>query len=93
MLDVIMPAMDGFGIYDRIRKLDDKVIISFLRAADMAYYEVLKKHYPNIKEDYVIRKPVDNESSTKTNKISIVKMKNKVLQYILKHNGDMASQG
>ena len=62
ILDVIMPEMDGFSLYEMIKKLDDKVIICFLTATDDAYYEILKKNYPNIDESCIIHKPVDNES-------------------------------
>jgi DNA-binding response OmpR family regulator len=62
ILDVKLPGMDGFSLYEIIKKLDDKVRICFLTAADKAYYEILKKHYPRIKENCVIYKPVDNES-------------------------------
>jgi CheY-like chemotaxis protein len=61
ILDVKLPGMDGFSLYEIIKKLDDKVRICFLTAADKAYYEILKKHYPRIKENCVIYKPVDNE--------------------------------
>jgi CheY-like chemotaxis protein len=59
ILDVVMPEMDGFSLYEKIKKLDDKVIICFLTAAHDTYYEILKKKYPNINEDCVIHKPVD----------------------------------
>jgi DNA-binding response OmpR family regulator len=62
VLDVKMPKMDGFSLYEKIKKLDDKVAICFLTAADKTYYERLKKHYPSINENCVIHKPVDNES-------------------------------
>ena len=62
ILDVKLPGIDVFSLYEKIRKLDDKVIICFLTAADKAYYEILKKHYPSINENCVIHKPVDNES-------------------------------
>jgi DNA-binding response OmpR family regulator len=65
LLDVKMPEMDGFRLYEKIKKLDDKVIICFLTATDDAYYEILKKHYPSINENCVIHKPVDNESLLK----------------------------
>jgi len=61
ILDVILPT-NGFSLYEKIKKLDDKVTICFLTATDKAYYEALKKHYPSIKENCVIHKPVDNES-------------------------------
>jgi DNA-binding response OmpR family regulator len=62
ILDVKMPEMDGFSIYEKIKRLDDKVAICFLTATDDAYYERLKKNYPRINEDCIIHKPVDNES-------------------------------
>ena len=31
ILDVKMPAMDGFSLYEKIKKLDDKVIVFFLQ--------------------------------------------------------------
>ena len=63
ILDVKMPAMNGFGLYKKIRKLDDKVRICFLTAADAVYYEILRKQsFPNIDENCIIRKPVDNDS-------------------------------
>jgi CheY-like chemotaxis protein len=62
ILDVKLPGMDGFSLYEKIRKLDDKVVICFLTAADRTYYEMLRKQYPSINENCVIHKPVDNES-------------------------------
>ena len=62
ILDVRMPGMSGFSLYREIRKLDDKVSICFLTAADELYYETLKKCYPNIDENCIIHKPVDNDS-------------------------------
>jgi len=62
ILDVKLPGMDGFSLYEKIKKLDDKVIICFLTAADRTRYEMLRKQYPSINENCVIHKPVDNES-------------------------------
>ncbi|MGA8084704.1 MAG: response regulator [Candidatus Nitrosopolaris sp.] len=65
ILDIKMPVMSGFSLYGEIKKLDDKVIICFLTAADEAYYETLKECYPNINQNHIIRKPVDNDSLIK----------------------------
>jgi DNA-binding response OmpR family regulator len=62
MLDVKMPEMDGFSLYEKIKKVDDRVRICFLTAIDDTYYETLKKNYPAINENCIIHKPVDNES-------------------------------
>ena len=65
LLDVKMPKIDGFSLYEKIKKLDDKVPICFLTAADDAYYGISKKKHPSINETCVIHKPVDNESLLK----------------------------
>ncbi|MGB6527657.1 MAG: response regulator [Candidatus Nitrosopolaris sp.] len=65
ILDVKLPGMNGFSLYTKIKKLDDKARICFLTAVDKAYYEILKKHYSGIKENCVIYKPVENESLLK----------------------------
>jgi DNA-binding response OmpR family regulator len=62
ILDVLMQGMSGFSLYNEIRKLDDKVPICFLTAADEIYYENLKESHPNIDESCIIHKPVDNDS-------------------------------
>jgi DNA-binding response OmpR family regulator len=62
ILDVKMPGMSGFSLYSEITKLDGNVSISFLTAADNVYYETLKKCHPNIDENCIIHKPVDNKS-------------------------------
>jgi hypothetical protein len=38
-----MPVMNGFGLYNEIRKVDDKIKISFLAAATDVYYESFLK--------------------------------------------------
>jgi DNA-binding response OmpR family regulator len=60
ILDVKMPKM--ISLYNEIRKIDNKVPICFLKAADELYYETLRKCYPNIDDNCIIHKPVDNES-------------------------------
>jgi DNA-binding response OmpR family regulator len=62
ILDVKMPKMTGFSLYSEIRKIDNKVLICFLTAADDVYYEALKKCYPKIDENCIIHKPVDNDT-------------------------------
>lgn len=62
VLDVKMPIMNGFGLSQAIRKLDEKVKICFLTAASDVYYEDFGKQvFPNIDEKCVIHKPIENE--------------------------------
>ena len=34
ILDIRMPKMDGYELYDKIRKIDDKVKVCFLTASE-----------------------------------------------------------
>jgi DNA-binding response OmpR family regulator len=62
LLDVKMPVMNGFGLYQAIRKLDDKVKICFLTAVSDVYYEAFgNQAFPKIDEVYIIQKPIENE--------------------------------
>jgi CheY-like chemotaxis protein len=62
-----MPTMDGLSVYQRIRKLDDKVEICFLTAGSLNVDEEFAKQvFPILeKEDRFIRKPVSNEELIK----------------------------
>src|SRR2546427_6213335 len=63
ILDVKMPVLNGFALYQQIRKLDYKVKICFLTAAtDFNYESFGKPACVNIHEKYFIRKPIENES-------------------------------
>ena len=62
IIDVKMPVIDGFSLYEKIKKLDGKVATCFLTVADDVYYKTSKKKHPTINENCVIHKPVDNES-------------------------------
>ena len=62
LLDVNMPGMNGFRLYQAIRKLDDKVKICFLTAASVVHYEAFgKQSFPNINEECIIQMPIENE--------------------------------
>ncbi len=53
--------MNGFELYKKIRKLDNRVIICFLTAGEMYYEEVRKQVFPELEANCFIRKPITNE--------------------------------
>jgi two-component system, OmpR family, response regulator ChvI len=58
LLDIRMTAMNGFELYKKIRKVDDKVKACFITAFDDYYYEEFKESFPELDEaKYFIRKP------------------------------------
>jgi len=61
LIDIAMPKMNGFELYDKIRELDKKVKISFVTASEMFYEEIRKEAFPEL--DTIIcfiRKPIEN---------------------------------
>ena len=70
ILDIKMPNMDGFELYEKIKKKDDKVKICFLTASESYYEEFRKKEYSALDKDLFIKKPIDNDDLLKeVNKI------------------------
>ena len=68
LLDLVMPNMSDFELYQKIRMLDDKVKICFLTASGINHEEFKKKvdyatiNYP---ENCFIIKPIENEELIK----------------------------
>ena len=65
VLDIKMPGMDGFELYRKIQKIDDKAKVCFLTASEMSYEEFRRKEYGALDKDLFIRKPVENEELIK----------------------------
>jgi DNA-binding response OmpR family regulator len=61
ILDIKMPKMDGFELYDEIKKKDQKAKVCFLTASELYYEEFRKKEYHTIDKSLFIRKPIHTE--------------------------------
>jgi two-component system, OmpR family, response regulator ChvI len=58
LLDIRMPKMDGFELYQRITQLDSKTKVCFMTAFEV-YYDALKELFPDSYESVCfIRKPI-----------------------------------
>jgi YesN/AraC family two-component response regulator len=68
ILDIKMPKMDGFQLYNKIKEKDPKAKICFLTATEI-YYEKFRKLRTGlgktIDEDYFIQKPINIEDLIK----------------------------
>ncbi len=64
LLDIRMPEMDGFKLYEELKKLDKEVKAVFISAFDINS-EALRSIYPELRVESFIRKPVDSDSLTK----------------------------
>jgi CheY-like chemotaxis protein len=61
ILDIKMPKMDGFELYDEIKKIDDNAKVCFLTASEMYYKASRKEKYCSLYKDLFIQKPIANE--------------------------------
>jgi DNA-binding response OmpR family regulator len=58
LIDVKMPKMNGFELYQEIEKIDNKVKVCFITAFEV-YYEALREIFPNLEVGCFIRKPIE----------------------------------
>jgi two-component system, OmpR family, response regulator ChvI len=71
MLDVKMPKIDGFELYNEIKKIDNQAQVCFITATDKNNYEGLEgperqsgdkeKLYCELKKDMFLQKPISND--------------------------------
>jgi CheY-like chemotaxis protein len=57
LLDIRMPKMNGFELYDKIEKIDNKVKVCFVSAYDVED-KVLRKRFPTLEVKCFLPKPV-----------------------------------
>ena len=60
LLDVRMPGMTGFELYEEINKMDKRAHVIFITAFEV-YYEALKEIYPDLVPSSFIQKPISND--------------------------------
>ena len=69
ILDILMPKMNGFEFYIKIKEKDHKVKVCFLTASEY-YYEKFRKKYSSelvklLDKEFFIQKPINNEDLIK----------------------------
>jgi two-component SAPR family response regulator len=67
LLDIKMPAMNGFELYDKMKRIDNKVKVCFISAYDVEY-AALGEQFPSLERDgiipnKIIRKPIEVSNS------------------------------
>jgi two-component system, OmpR family, response regulator ChvI len=64
LVDVRMPKMNGFELYQEIEKVDKKSKVCFITAFEV-YYHALREIFPTLEESCFIRKPIEIDDLVK----------------------------
>ena len=64
LVDVRMPKMNGFELYQEIEKLDKKSKVCFITAFEV-YYHALREIFPTLEVGCFIRKPIEIDDLVK----------------------------
>jgi two-component system catabolic regulation response regulator CreB/two-component system response regulator ChvI len=57
LIDVKMPNMNGFQLYQRLREIDNNCQVCFITAFE-TYYQALREFFPKLDVSCFIKKPV-----------------------------------
>ena len=60
LLDVKMPNMNGFQLYQRLREIDNNCQVCFITAFE-TYYQALREVFPKLDVSCFIKKPVSGK--------------------------------
>lgn len=63
LLDIKMPKMNGFELYQKMKEIDNNVKVCFVTASELFYEEFRENR--DIDEKYFILKPMKNEQMMK----------------------------
>jgi CheY-like chemotaxis protein len=62
LLDIKMPKMNGFELYQKMKEIDRNIKICFLTASELFYHEYRRLDaYPTLDKEYFIQKPCRTE--------------------------------
>ena len=61
ILDIVMPKMDGFELYEELKKADPGVKICFLTASEMYHEEIREEKYSVLDNELFIQKPISTD--------------------------------
>ncbi len=61
LLDIKMPKIDSFDLFEKIKKMDNRIIICFLTASESYYEQYRKQEFAMMDKNLFIQKPIENE--------------------------------
>jgi DNA-binding response OmpR family regulator len=61
LIDIMMPEMDGFELYERLKKLDPDVKMCFLTASEMYHQKIREVEHYTLNKDLFLQKPISTD--------------------------------
>jgi CheY-like chemotaxis protein len=61
LIDIVMPNIDGFEFYERIKNIDPDIKVCFLTASEMYHEEFRKVEHCALNEDLFLQKPISTD--------------------------------
>jgi DNA-binding response OmpR family regulator len=61
ILDIVMPKMDGFELYEQLKKVDPGINICFLTASEMYHEEMRGIEHCALNRDLFLQKPISTD--------------------------------
>jgi DNA-binding NtrC family response regulator len=82
IIDIMMPKMCGFELYEYLKKIDPYIQVCFLTASEMYYLKVREVEHCALNEDLFLQKPISAEDLVREidKKISGLGTKQKILK-------------
>jgi DNA-binding response OmpR family regulator len=61
LIDIMMPKIDGFELYERLRKIDPDIKVCFLTASEAYHEEFRKAEHCSLNKDLFLQKPISTD--------------------------------
>ena len=61
LIDIMMPEMHGFELYERLKKLDPDVKMCFLTASDLYHQKIREVEHYTLNKDLFLQKPISTD--------------------------------
>ena len=73
-----MPNMDGFELYERLKRIDSDIRVCFLTASEMYHEEFRKAEHSALNKDLFLQKPISTDDLVRevSRKISSINCSN-----------------
>jgi DNA-binding response OmpR family regulator len=62
LIDIVMPELDGFELYERLKKIDPDVKVCFLTASEMYHEEFREVEHCGLNKDLFLQKPISADN-------------------------------